>query len=158
MKKIIYVTLALGILIWLTGHSFAQEHGGSEHGGSIWGSKEHAGIKLQEPNSEDIRNQMNTYIKEKSKKIDTFNIYDPEIKKTRKLSLIKIHERVGKTGNYYYSCTDFKDVDTGQILDLDLDVEDKNGKLSVVDVRIHKVGGIERYTYDENDNRILIRR
>ena len=40
------------------------------------------------------------------------------------------------------------------MLDLDLDVADQAGKLAVVDVRVHKVGGEERYTYDENDNRI----
>ena len=84
----------------------------------------------------------------------TFDVADPETGKTRKLELIRVHDRVGKTGDYYYSCADFKDTETGQMLDLDLDVEDKAGNLSVVDVRIHKEDGKERYTYDENDNRI----
>ncbi|HAH21202.1 MAG TPA: hypothetical protein DCL49_09910, partial [Candidatus Omnitrophica bacterium] len=96
------------------------------------------------------------YVLEKSKKTGTFDVHDPETGKTRKLSLVRVHERVGKTGEYYYSCADFTDTETGKLLDLDLDVEHKNGKLSVVDVRIHKVNGKERYTYDENDNRIPI--
>ena len=35
-------------------------------------------------------------------------------------------------------------------------MEDNGGALSVVDVRIHKVNGVERYTYDANDNRIPV--
>ncbi len=81
-------------------------------------------------------------------------IDDPDTGTTRRLSLVNIHERVGKTGDYYYSCADFKDADSGEMLDLDVDVEDNNGSLSVVDVRIHKVNGAPRYTYDTDDNRI----
>jgi len=99
---------------------------------------------------------MKGYVMEKSKATGTFDVVDPETDKTRKLELIRVHERVGKTGNYYYSCADFKEAESGQMLDLDLDVEDKGGKLSVVDVRIHKLEGKERYTYDANDNRIPV--
>ncbi|MBI3324709.1 MAG: hypothetical protein HYZ92_05460, partial [Candidatus Omnitrophica bacterium] len=63
-------------------------------------------------------------------------------------------ERVGKTGEAYYSCTDMKDAASGEILDLDFDVADEDGVLEVVDVRIHKVSGQARYTYDDQDNRI----
>ena len=76
----------------------------------------------------------------------------------RKLAFVRIHERVGRTGNDYYSCADFKDTKTGKLLDLDLDVENKNGKLKVISVRIHKVDGKARYTYDKNDNRIPVRK
>ena len=46
------------------------------------------------------------------------------------------------------------DVSTGDLLDLDFDVEDRDGKLVVVDIRIHKDNGKARYTYDDNDNMI----
>lgn len=98
---------------------------------------------------------MKSYVESESQKTGgNFEVLDPDTNKTRKLSLTRVHERVGKTGDYYYSCADFQDVDSGELLDLDLDVADQNGQLKVVDVRVHKVGGKERYTYDANDNRI----
>ena len=38
------------------------------------------------------------------------------------------------------------------------DVKNEGGKLSVVDVRIHKINGKPRYTYDKNDNRIPVKK
>lgn len=129
----------------------AAEHGGKEHGG-----KEHGGAMVSEPSADQIRAAMSDYVAEESKETGTFDVYDEETGKTRKLSLIRIHERVGKTGDYYYSCADFKDTMSNETLDLDLDVENEDGKLSVKDVRIHKVNGKERYTYDANDNRVPV--
>ena len=52
-----------------------------------------------------------------------------------------------------------KDTKTGDLLDLDFDVEAlPDGMLEVVDVRIHKVNGAARYTYDDQDNRIPLAR
>ena len=134
-----------------------KEHGGKEHGGKEHGGKEHGGAAIHaEPTADDIRSTMKTHVLEKSEETGTFDILDPEIGLNRKLELVRVHERVGKTGDYYYSCADFTDVNTGEMLDLDLDVEDRDGELSVVDVRIHKLNGKERYTYDEDDNRIPV--
>ena len=36
-----------------------------------------------------------------------------------------VDERVGKTGDYYYCCTDMRVVKTGKLLDLDFDIEDQ---------------------------------
>jgi hypothetical protein len=133
----------------------AGEHGGKEHGGKEHGGKEHGGKTAAVPSSEDIRAAMKNYVEAETGYMGGyFEVTDPDIKKVRRLSLIRVHERVGKTGDYYYSCADFKDAGSGEMLDLDLDVEDKDGTLSVVDVRIHKVEGQARYTYDEKDNRI----
>lgn len=163
MKRIGCFVVGLMVAVCSTQFSYAAEHGGKEHGGASvekeHGGSEHKGSKgagYVEPTSQNIRQAMENYVMEKSKKTGTFEVYDPEINKTRKLSLVRVHERVGKTGDYYYSCADFTDEDTGKLLDLDLDVEHKDGNLSVVDVRIHKVDGNERYTYDENDNRIPV--
>ncbi|MDP3721948.1 MAG: hypothetical protein Q8R91_00390, partial [Candidatus Omnitrophota bacterium] len=83
-----------------------------------------------------------------------FAIEDPETGTTRQLRLLAVHERVGKTGAQYYSCTDMRDEASGEVLDLDFDVEPAEDGLRVIDVRIHKVDGQARYTYDEHDNRI----
>jgi len=180
MKKVFYIALALAMVMYFGGISFAGEHGGKEHGGKEHGSKEHGGKaqevqktaehggKVQEvqktaehggkekepPSADDIRGTMKSYILGKAAASGSFDVKDPETGNVRRLALVKVHERVGKTGDYYYSCADFTDLDSGEVLDLDLDVEDNGGNLSVADVRIHKVSGKERYTYDENDNRI----
>jgi hypothetical protein len=146
MKKLICFLFIFALIGYPLGISLAAEHGGKEHGGA----------KISEPSADQIRAAMSDYVVEESKKTGMFDVYDKEAGKTRKLSLIRIHERVGKTGNYYYSCADFKDTESNEMLDLDLDVEHENGKLSVKDVRIHKVNGKERYTYDAEDNRIPV--
>jgi len=158
MRKIFNLIMVLSLMLWSTAIVSAAEHGGTsvpkkEHGGTS--PKEHGGTSA--PSADAIRAAMKDYVMDKSKATGTFDIVDPETEKTRKLELIRVHERVGKTGDYYYSCVDFKDTESGQMLDLDLDVEDKGGKLNVVAVRIHKEDGKERYTYDENDNRIPLK-
>lgn len=179
MKKIFCLIMVLAVALCYGQFSLAAEHGGKEHGGEEHGDKEHGGKEHGDkehggeehgkehggeekgskgshggPTAENIRHAMKDYVVAKSAKTGTLDIHDTKINKMRRLVLIRVHERVGKTGDYFYSCADFKDVDSGEMLDLDLDVEYKNGNLSVVDVRIHKVDGKERYTYDDNDNRI----
>lgn len=152
-KKAIAVITMLTFCIGIVPLAFAAEHGGKEHGGIT--TQEHsANAEVKAPSADDIRAEMKAYVDKKSQATGTFNILDPETGKARSLKFERVHERVGKTGDYYYSCADFTDADSGEKLDLDLDLEDTNGKLAVVDVRIHKVNGKERYTYDEKDNRI----
>ncbi|MBI1976557.1 MAG: hypothetical protein HYS56_03515 [Candidatus Omnitrophica bacterium] len=150
MRKTLTAVLGMFIVAGLFPWAFAAEHGGKEHGGTTAAQQ-----TAKSPSKDDIRNAMQAYVAEEAKKTGgNFEVVDPDTGNTRRLQLIRVHERVGKTGNYYYSCADFKDVDTGEALDLDLDVEDRDGKLQVADVRVHKVGGAARFTYDENDNRI----
>ena len=159
MKKTLIAILGLLAFIGLSRGAIAHEHGGKEHGGETRAQEQGGTPAVQQaasaPSNDDIRSAMQTYVAEEAEKTNgNFEVLDPDTNTTRKLQMLRVHERVGKTGNYYYSCADFKDVDTGEMLDLDLDVEDEGGKLDVEDVRIHKVNGQERYTYDENDNRI----
>ena len=140
--------LILSAVCWIV---YAQiEHGGQEHGG-----KEHGGEKIQEPQNDDIRNTMQAYVESQTKLTDgNFEVRDVDLDILRKLKLIRVHERVGRTGDYYYSCADFEDIKSGDTLDLDIDVSYAEGTLEVADVRIHKLSGVARYTYDEDDNRI----
>lgn len=152
-KKIMTVIIMLTFCIGIVPLAFAAESGGKEHGGTT--TKEHGGkAEVKAPSADDIRAAMKAYVDKKSQATGAFDILDPETGKARKLKFERVHERVGKTGSYYYSCADFTDIDSGEKLDLDLDVDNKDGALNVVDVRIHKVNAKERYTYDENDNRI----
>ncbi len=169
----------VGLLIGMVGMcptaGMSAEHGGQEHGGTTTAatSKEHVGTASPamtdeavsqepsvpatqaEPSAEDIRQAIRSYITEESEN-GAFTIYDEETDADRRLELVRVHERVGKTGDLYYSCTDMKDLDSGEMLDLDFDVEQADVQLEVVDERIHKVNDQARYTYDEHDNRVPV--
>ncbi len=108
------------------------------------------------PSPETLRNIIRNYIAGQEKLQRAFVIVDERSGDLRRLQLVRVHDRVGKTGDYYYSCTDMKDVNTGDLLDLDFDIEDRGGKLEVADIRIHKDNGKPRYTYDDKDNRIPV--
>jgi len=107
-----------------------------------------------EPTPDQLRGTIRSYIAHQEKLQGTFGIVDERTESLRQLELVRVHERVGKTGDYYYSCTDMLDMKSGDLLDLDFDIEDQNGILKVVDIRIHKDNGNPRYTYDDNDNMI----
>jgi len=175
MKKLLTLTMAFMFVVGFSQMTLAAEHGGKEHGGKtktqehggksttqehggtsktqIQSGKEHGGTSAKKPAAADIRSAMKNHIV--SNYVNgAFAISDPDTGTTRHLKLVRVHERVGKTGDYYYSCADFRDAKTNELLDLDIDISDNGGRLTVADVRIHKVNGKERYTYDENDNRI----
>ncbi len=146
MKKI-FSLIFLTFILFYSPAIVAQEHGGQEDAAKV----------IKQPKAQEIRDAMKNYIVEKSKKTGKFEIMDHVTGKMRYLKLGRVHERVGKTGNYFYSRAYFIDTKSGQFLGLDLDVEHKNGKLNVVDVRIYHVEFKPRYTYDKDDNRIPVK-
>ena len=107
-----------------------------------------------EPSPEQLRDTIRDHIANQEKLQGAFAIVDERTGDLRRLELVGVHERVGKTGDYYYSCTDMKDVKTGELLDLDFDIEDNEGQLQVADIHIHKDDGIPRYTYGEADKKV----
>ena len=148
---------ALAVGLW----AHAAEHGGHEHGGQTQEPggqpQEHGGAAVQaEPSAQEIRDAIAAYVQQVEVEDGAFTIEDEVTGATRTLTLVRVHERVGKTGELYYACTDMQDAASGETLDLDFDVGADGGELNVVDVRIHKVSGTPRYTYDEHDNRIPV--
>ena len=107
-----------------------------------------------EPAPEQLRQAIRDHITQIKDEEGAFTIEDEQTGNVRTLELVQVHERVGKTGSAYYSCTDMKDTESGEMLDLDFDVESVGDQLLVTDTRIHKVNGNARYTYDANDNRV----
>jgi len=112
---------------------------------------------VKAPANSDIQDTIKTYITAVSEASGTLNINDPHTKKVLNLSLVKVHKKVQKTKNNYYACVDFKDVKTGEKYDLDFDVAENDGTLSVVELRIHKAGGEARYDYDDDNNRVALK-
>ena len=159
-----FVAMGFSGLLSIGMSVYAAEHGGQEHGGTTTApaAKEHGGTAQPsasktvnvEPSAEQIRQTIRTYVQHTAKPTGTFAIKDPVTETMRQLAFVRVHDRVGKTGSLYYSCTDMHDTQTGELLDLDFDVKADGGTLTVVDQRIHKVSGQARYTYDAHDNRI----
>ena len=110
-----------------------------------------------EPEPEALRQTIRDYIARQEKLQGAFAILDQKNGSLRQLKLVRVHERVGKTGNYYYSCTDMNDTKSEDLLDLDFDIQEQNGALSVAAIRIHKDNGKPRYTYDDKDNMIPVK-
>ena len=77
-----------------------------------------AGPALAEPTPEALHQTIRDYIANEEQSKGAFEILDERGVVLRRLELVRVHERVGKTGDYYYSCTDMKDVITGDLLDL----------------------------------------
>ena len=143
-----------GLMVGAALSAGAAEHGGKEHGGA---TQEHGGQAVKaEPSAEQIRQTIRGHVQGIVQKNGAFTIGDPVPGTQRSLAFVRVHERVGKTGELYYSCTDMKDKQTGQLLDLDFDVKAEGGNLSVVDTRIHKVDGKARYTYEDDGTRVPV--
>ena len=131
-------------------------HGGREHGGTTTTQEPVSPAAPVAPSAEAIRRRIESYVQRQTQTDGTFVIEDQETGATRRLQFIRVHHRVGKSGEFYYSCTDMRDINTGELLDLDFDVLASNGTLEVVDTRIHKVEGKARYTYDKKDHRVPV--
>lgn len=82
-----------------------------------------------------------------------FVVVDPKTGDTLELVLDKVHrERLSKVGeNKYFACADFTTKD-GKVYDLDVFMEgtDKD-TLKFSEFSVHKVDGVERYTWYEED-------
>ena len=115
-----------------------------------------SGANPATPSKEEIQRIVKDYVAQQTEETETFDIYDPLTEEVGELTLEQIRDEIGKTGEYYFVCADFKDVDTGDKLDVDFDIEDLVGQLTVVDSRIHKVNGVPRYTYDDKNNRMPV--
>jgi hypothetical protein len=156
--------LALGLSRAAT---YAQEHPGKEHPGKEHPGKEHPGqtkkdvTSARELTGQEIHDGIQAHIDGILKaKNNLFPITDTVTKQNLKLQFVKVHDdkvsiispkKKGETKTYF-ACTDFKDPATGTTYDIDFWMKlQPNGKLKVVDTRIHKVGGQPRYTYKNDE-------
>ncbi|HVT02047.1 MAG TPA: hypothetical protein VHL58_01585 [Thermoanaerobaculia bacterium] len=77
---------------------------------------------------------------------------DKATKKTWLLKLDHVHrERLSQLDSHtYFACSDFKSKD-GHLVDVDFFEKEKDGKLEMSDMTIHKVDGKARYGWEEKD-------
>lgn len=84
---------------------------------------------------EDINKAMKDYFDQKMQFTGTFDLFDPAQEKMKKLKLIKVDSKIRKFGSLNISSVEFSDVETGKTVIVDITVENKNGKLSISNVR-----------------------
>jgi hypothetical protein len=84
-----------------------------------------------------------------------FVIRDEKLNREWRLKLAKIHDPVRKFDKdgrtVYFTCSDFKSVDSKDVLDIDFWMVEKNGGLEVIDTKIHKLNREPRYSYEGTD-------
>lgn len=79
-------------------------------------------------------------------------VHDDKLNKDWKLKFVKVHDpvrtfmREGKA--IFFACTDFKSVESDDLLDIDFWMVHKGKMFEVIDTKIHKVNGEPRYTYE----------
>ena len=136
----------------------AQEQDGQAPAESLTqpGRAEPSAAPVAEPSSEQIHQAIRDYIAMIQEDEGAFTLEDEVTGHVRALTLDRVHDEVGQTDELYSACTDMKDAETGESLDLDFDVESWDGELEVVDVTIHRVNGRPRYTYDDAHNRVPV--
>ena len=151
--KLTRTTLAV-ITVALAGVLFAQEHppakktSGSEHPEHPAGAtaaKKFSINELESAIKRDVATQEKAgggYLKLK----------DKATSKTWLLKLDHVHrERLSQLDAHtYFACSDFKSND-GHLVDVDFFEKEKDGKLVMSDVTIHKVDGKPRYDWKETN-------
>lgn len=160
-KSFFYLITVVSLSILLTTRfSIAAEHPGQpvtpgksviEHPGkSVEEQKggEHPGKAIT---ADFVKKSIRQHVKGQSKE-GVFVVRDEKLNKEWRLKLSKVHDPVrtfekdGQT--IYFACSDFKSVDSKDVLDIDFWMVPKGDRLEVIDTKIHKVNGVPRYNYE----------
>lgn len=147
------ITLGTALVIFLSPLVFAAEHPGS----GVSGSREHPGAKVEQKGkaitADVVKKAIQDHVDGMSKAHGgLFMIHDDKLDKNWQLKFVKVHDPVRtfqKEGQaVYFACSDFKSADGKDLLDIDFWMVPKGDKLEVIDTKIHKVNGEQRYTYE----------
>ena len=133
MKRVLILLVVGCISFGVSGSVHAEEDGK----GSMKGS---AAEHKSDSNKGVLQGVMKEYISSHSGEDGFLELEDPKTGKVRKLLFMGLHDKVGTKNGKHYSCADFQDQDTGEVLDVDLYV-DVSGDVKVTGVVIHKVEG-----------------
>jgi hypothetical protein len=134
--------LMVGVVLGMTSPAPSGEAQANVQGGEIL--------------NEQILKAMTDYVSA-NKRYGVLRVSDEQTGRIRKLEFIDVQNNVHKIAQGYYACANFKDRDSGESVDLDFDVVVKEGTAQVSQVLIHHVNGVERFTYDEQGNRVAVR-
>lgn len=85
---------------------------------------------------EEIQAFMNNYIQQQVKFTDSLMLYDEEREVMRHLKMNELSSEVRRMGIFYSSRGVFEDVNSGDILGIDIAVKNKDGKLELQALRV----------------------
>jgi len=137
MKKVLLALVVGSFIMGCAGSIFADDGEKGSMKGSMKGSDHDQLMKTQKGA---MQAAMVEHIESKSV-ADIFMLEDKRIGKTRNLSYEGLHEGIGMKNDKHYSCADFKDFDTGEMLDVDIFVDVTDDGFEVTDTVIHKIDG-----------------
>lgn len=147
MKIRYYVIYTVAIFFLFCAFSYADEQAGATDNMSA--TDDGRSVK-------DIKDTVKKYIEKHTGLNGAFQVYDNTIKNYRRGKLIGIQNFVGKAGNSYYCRADFKDIDNDLNYDVDIYLRYMSGMPVITEMFIHMVKDKERYTYDQDGNRIPV--
>lgn len=129
MKKIFGVSLVVFCLLSGLTASYAAEKG----------SEEAAAKKA-----------VQSYLKEKSKLSGTLDIYDEEKDAVRNLRTIKFHEKLQPKDGGYVAKLEYRDINSGDIVKVDIPVMNKGGEWAVDSVMIKSIEKADKASSGES--------
>jgi len=134
MKKVFFWVFVGIMVTTLSSASIASEYDKGSPKGS-----HHDEVNMAKSKA-DMQNTMKEYITSESED-GILMLTEEKSGKIRNLNFMDLHESVGMKDGKHYSCADFKDVDSGEIVDVDIYVNVTGDGLEVSDAVIHKVDG-----------------
>ncbi|MCK5579732.1 MAG: hypothetical protein KAJ18_00505 [Candidatus Omnitrophica bacterium] len=99
---------------------------------------EEAGEK-KEYTDHDVQDFMKTYLKQQTKFTGSLMLFDEDNNKLRKLELVELKQEVRRLGTLNISRAEFKDIESGEVLGVDVSVLDKKGSLEIQALRIREI-------------------
>jgi len=88
---------------------------------------------------EEVRKAIDDYLAQQTKFTDNLMFFDPKIENMRKLQLVEFKNNYRHFGILTIETADFKDIETGDILTMDILVKVKKGLLEVDSLKIRKI-------------------
>ena len=86
----------------------------------------------------DVQQFIQDYIKKQTKFSETMNLFDEEKNKMRNLKFLEAKETVKRLGSISIVRGNFEDVDSHEILGIDIVVQNKDGKLNLQNLFIRE--------------------
>lgn len=139
MNKVLMMVLVGVFMAGSANVVFAEyDDKGSMHGDMKGSTTDHK----SDANKGKIQVIMKDYIAEKSTGPGgTLELKDPKSGEARNLIFVELHDKVGMKNDMHYSCADFTDADTKDLVDVDLYIDVSEGEIKVSEALIHKVNG-----------------
>lgn len=139
MRKVLFLIFAGLLAASMTQVVAAEDY---DEKGSMLEEVESESEQAPEVSKEDMQAVMEKFITTKAAEKDgVFELEDRQTGKVRRLSYMDLHEGIGVKDGQHFSCADFKDLDSGEVLDVDIYVDVVSEGLEVTNAVIHKVDG-----------------